>query len=111
MPEFLDSTVLEISWGGIRWSKSFLKESLGLAVHAFVPNDCHLSSDRSDCSDNRSQHGGKSAIRQVAIITLMAQLDVAFPQIIRDGVVDRIFPELVQGMSWQRKLHIHGRNE
>ena len=62
MPEFLeDSTVLEIEQGRHPVVEIVLKkESLGLAgTHAFVPNDCHLSSGTDQIApDNRSQHGG-----------------------------------------------------
>ena len=62
MPEFLeDSTLLEIEQGRHPVVELVLKkESLGLAgTHAFVPNDCNLSSEADQIAlDYWAQYGG-----------------------------------------------------
>ncbi|MEM8867197.1 MAG: DNA mismatch repair protein MutS [Verrucomicrobiota bacterium] len=89
-------------------------QRLGLAgAHAFVPNDCHLSS--SGTGENSPQialitgpnMAGKSTyIRQVALIVLMAQSGAWVPaRTCQLGLVDRIFSrvgasdELARGNS------------
>jgi len=77
------------------------KESLGLAgTHAFVPNDTSLSSsDEQLCLITGPNMAGKSTyIRQVALITLMAQVGSGVPaKACRLGVVDRIFSRVGAG--------------
>ena len=71
------------------------KESLGLAgTHAFVPNDTTLSSpDEQLCLITGPIWPEPIHIRQVALITLMAQVGSGVPaKACRLGVVDRIFP-------------------
>ena len=103
MPEFLeDSTVLEIEQGRHPVVEIVLKkESLGLAgTHAFVPNDCHLSSgtDQIALITGPNMAGKSTFIRQVAIITLMAQVGCGVPaKSCRMGVVDRIFSRVGAG--------------
>ena len=56
------------------------KESLGLAgTHAFVPNDSLLSADQEQISliTGPNMAGKSTFIRQVALITLMAQVGSA----------------------------------
>ena len=103
IPEFLeDSTVLEIEQGRHPVVEIVLKkESLGLAgTHAFVPNDCHLSSgtDQIALITGPNMAGKSTFIRQVAIITLMAQVGCGVPaKSCRMGVVDRIFSRVGAG--------------
>ncbi len=77
------------------------KESLGLAgTHAFVPNDCNLSSSGEQiCLITGPNMAGKSTfIRQVALITLMAQVGSGVPaKSCRLGPVDRIFSRVGAG--------------
>ena len=98
------------------------EQRLGLAgTHAFVPNDCRLSSSAARLSSSKSQTedapqialitgpnmAGKSTyIRQVALIVLMAQSGAWVPaRACQLGVVDRIFSrvgasdELARGNS------------
>ena len=104
------SGFLEISQGRHPVVEAVLKESLGLAgTHAFVPNDCVLSSETDQISliTGPNMAGKSTFIRQVAIITLMAQVGCAVPARCRLGIVDRIFQsgggdELARGiqLSW-----------
>jgi DNA mismatch repair protein MutS len=77
------------------------QESLGLAgTHAFVPNDCLLSSDNEQISliTGPNMAGKSTFIRQVALITLMAQVGSAVPaKSCRLGMVDRIFSRVGAG--------------
>ena len=62
IPEFIEGqSFLEISQGRHPVVEAVLKqESLGLAgTHAFVPNDCVLSSETDQISDYRSKYGRK----------------------------------------------------
>ena len=84
MPEFLEeSTLLEIEQGRHPVVELVLKkESLGLAgTHAFVPNDCNLSSnvDQIALITGPNMAGKSTFIRQVAIIALMAQVGCGVP--------------------------------
>jgi DNA mismatch repair protein MutS len=103
MPEFLeDSTLLEIEQGRHPVVELVLKqESLGLAgTHAFVPNDCLLSSEDDQIAllTGPNMAGKSTFIRQVAIIALMAQVGCGVPaKACRMGVVDRIFSRVGAG--------------
>ena len=103
IPEFLeDAHSIEIEQGRHPVVESVLKrESLGLAgTHAFVPNDCFLSSDAEQiCLITGPNMAGKSTfIRQVALITLMAQVGSAVPaKSCKMGLVDRIFSRVGAG--------------
>lgn len=103
IPEFVEnSQALFIEQGRHPVVEAVLKkESLGLAgTHAFVPNDCSLSSDKEQiCLITGPNMAGKSTfIRQVALITLMAQVGSAVPaKSCRLGLVDRIFSRVGAG--------------
>jgi DNA mismatch repair protein MutS len=103
LPDFIeDENFIEIEQGRHPVVESVLKsESLGLAgTHAFVPNDCNLSSDTNQiCLITGPNMAGKSTfIRQVALITLMAQVGSAVPaKTCRMGLVDRIFSRVGAG--------------
>ena len=103
MPEFLeDSTLLEIEQGRHPVVELVLKqESLGLAgTHAFVPNDCLLSSEDDQIAllTGPNMAGKSTFIRQVAIIALMAQVGCGVSaKACRMGVVDRIFSRVGAG--------------
>ena len=103
VPEFLEeSTLLEIEQGRHPVVELVLKkESLGLAgTHAFVPNDCNLSSDVDQIAliTGPNMAGKSTFIRQVAIIALMAQVGCGVPaRSCRMGVVDRIFSRVGAG--------------
>ena len=106
IPEFVEDCMdLKIEQGRHPVVEKVLKqESLGLAgTHAFVPNDTNLSSsDEQLCLITGPNMAGKSTyIRQVALITLMAQVGSGVPaKACRLGVVDRIFSVSVLGMNW-----------
>jgi len=103
MPEFKEnSNALLIDQGRHPVVEAVLKkESLGLAgTHAFVPNDCVLSSDDEQiCLITGPNMAGKSTfIRQVALIVLMAQIGSSVPaKSCSLGVVDRIFSRVGAG--------------
>ena len=103
MPEFVEeSKQMEIVQGRHPVVEMVLKqESLGLAgTHAFVPNDCLLSSDNEQISliTGPNMAGKSTFIRQVALITLMAQVGSAVPaKSCRLGMVDRIFSRVGAG--------------
>ena len=103
IPQFVDgSRELMIEQGRHPVVETVLKkESLGLAgTHAFVPNDTTLSSsDEQLCLITGPNMAGKSTyIRQVALITLMAQVGSGVPaKACRLGVVDRIFSRVGAG--------------
>ena len=103
IPEFVEGTKeLQIDQGRHPVVETVLKqESLGLAgTHAFVPNDTNLSSaDEQLCLITGPNMAGKSTyIRQVALITLMAQVGSGVPaKACRLGVVDRIFSRVGAG--------------
>ena len=103
IPEFVEEAdFIEIEQGRHPVVESVLKrESLGLAgTHAFVPNDCNLSSDASQiCLITGPNMAGKSTfIRQVALIALMAQVGSAVPaKSCKMGLVDRIFSRVGAG--------------
>ena len=103
MPEFIeDSKNLEIIQGRHPVVEMVLKkESLGLAgTHAFVPNDSLLSADQEQISliTGPNMAGKSTFIRQVALITLMAQVGSAVPaSSCRLGLVDRIFSRVGAG--------------
>jgi DNA mismatch repair protein MutS len=65
-----------------------------LAGEAFIPNDCHLGGDAANVLLVTGPNmGGKSTyLRQVAVITLLAQIGSFVPAALaRIGMVDRIF--------------------
>ncbi len=103
IPEFVEgSRDLFIEQGRHPVVEMVLKrESLGLAgTHAFVPNDSNLSSsDEQLCLITGPNMAGKSTfIRQVALITLMAQVGAGVPaKSCRLGLVDRIFSRVGAG--------------
>jgi DNA mismatch repair protein MutS len=103
IPEFVEGTKeLQIEQGRHPVVEMVLKqESLGLAgTHAFVPNDTNLSSsDEQLCLITGPNMAGKSTyIRQVALITLMAQVGSGVPaKACRLGLVDRIFSRVGAG--------------
>jgi DNA mismatch repair protein MutS len=103
IPEFMENSMeLKIEQGRHPVVEKVLKqESLGLAgTHAFVPNDTNLSStDEQLCLITGPNMAGKSTyIRQVALITLMAQVGSGVPaKACRLGVVDRIFSRVGAG--------------
>ncbi len=103
MPKFLvDSRELLIEQGRHPVVETVLKkESLGLAgTHAFVPNDTSLSSSGEQlCLITGPNMAGKSTyIRQVALITLMAQVGSGVPaKTCQLGLVDRIFSRVGAG--------------
>ena len=103
LPEFTeDDDVLEIMQGRHPVVESVLKkESLGLAgTHAFVPNDCLLSAKRDQIAliTGPNMAGKSTFIRQVALITLMAQVGAGVPaQSCRLSLVDRIFSRVGAG--------------
>ena len=103
IPQFVDgSRQLMIEQGRHPVVETVLKkESLGLAgTHAFVPNDTSLSSsDEQLCLITGPNMAGKSTyIRQVALITLMAQVGSGVPaKACQLGVVDRIFSRVGAG--------------
>ena len=103
LPEFMtEEDVLEIIQGRHPVVESVLKkESLGLAgTHAFVPNDCQLSADQEQIAliTGPNMAGKSTFIRQVALITLMAQVGSGVPaQSCRLSLVDRIFSRVGAG--------------
>jgi DNA mismatch repair protein MutS len=112
-PTLDHSNHLHIEQGRHPVVEQMLKESpLGLAgTHAFVPNDCHLSTTGDPHPQIALLTGpnmaGKSTyIRQVALIVLMAQTGAWVPATqCHIGIVDRIFSrvgasdQLAQGNS------------
>ena len=103
IPEFVENSMeLKIEQGRHPVVENVLKqESLGLAgTHAFVPNDTNLSSTEEQiCLITGPNMAGKSTyIRQVALITLMAQVGCGVPaKSCRLGLVDRIFSRVGAG--------------
>ncbi len=103
IPEFVEGTKeLQIEQGRHPVVEMVIKqESLGLAgTHAFVPNNTNLSSsDEQLCLITGPNMAGKSTyIRQVALITLMAQVGSGVPaKACRLGLVDRIFSRVGAG--------------
>ncbi|OHE74221.1 MAG: DNA mismatch repair protein MutS [Verrucomicrobia bacterium GWF2_51_19] len=109
-PKLDDSYSLEIESGRHPVVEQRIRASrLGMAgAHAFVPNDTHL-----DCSQTQialitgpNMAGKSTYIRQVALITFMAQVGCWVPaKSCRIGTVDRIFSrvgasdELARGNS------------
>jgi DNA mismatch repair protein MutS len=103
IPQFVEGCrEIEIVQGRHPVVETVLKqESLGLAgTHAFVPNDTNLSSSGEQlCLITGPNMAGKSTyIRQVALITLMAQVGSGVPaKSCRLGLVDRIFSRVGAG--------------
>ena len=103
LPEFIEGQdILEIEQGRHPVVEAVLKrESLGLAgTHAFVPNDCRLSADDEQIAliTGPNMAGKSTFIRQVALITLMAQVGSAVPaKACRLSLVDRIFSRVGAG--------------
>ena len=112
-PTLDNSKLLHIEQGRHPVVEQMLKDSpLGLAgTHAFVPNDCHLSTTGEPHPQIALLTGpnmaGKSTyIRQIALIVLMAQTGAWVPATqCQIGIVDRIFSrvgasdQLAQGNS------------
>ena len=103
LPEIAtEGDVLEIVQGRHPVVEAVLKkESLGLAgTHAFVPNDCQLSAHQDQIAliTGPNMAGKSTFIRQVALITLMAQVGSGVPaQSCRLSLVDRIFSRVGAG--------------
>ena len=103
LPEFVENEdILEIEQGRHPVVESVLKkESLGLAgTHAFVPNDCLLSASQDQIAliTGPNMAGKSTFIRQVALITLMAQVGSGVPaKNCRLSLVDRIFSRVGAG--------------
>lgn len=113
-PRLDNSDTLEIDQGRHPVVEQMLRDQrLGLAgTHAFVPNDCALSSSAAEghpqiaLITGPNMAGKSTFIRQVALIVLMAQSGSWVPaQSCRLGLVDRIFSrvgasdELARGNS------------
>ncbi|MEO0508319.1 MAG: DNA mismatch repair protein MutS [Verrucomicrobiota bacterium] len=113
-PELDSSDTLQIDQGRHPVVEQMMREQrLGLAgTHAFVPNDCHLSSraaaDMPQIAliTGPNMAGKSTYIRQVALIVLMAQSGAWVPaRSCQLGLVDRIFSrvgasdELARGNS------------
>jgi len=98
LPDLIEAeNFIEIEQGRHPVVESVLKLA---GTHAFVPNDCNLSSDTKQiCLITGPNMAGKSTfIRQVALITLMAQVGSAVPaKSCRMGLVDRIFSRVGAG--------------
>jgi len=95
-PELDDSDAIEIQQGRHPVVEQMLKEdSVGLASsHAFVPNDVCLSASESQIHllTGPNMAGKSTFIRQIALITLLAQVGCWTPaSSARIGLVDRIF--------------------
>ncbi len=95
-PQLDQSDRIEISQGRHPVVEQMLrKESLGMAgSHAFVPNDILISASENQLHllTGPNMAGKSTYIRQVALITLMAQIGCWVPAAAaRIGVVDRIF--------------------
>ncbi len=95
-PELEDSDSIDIKQGRHPVVEQMLKkEALGLAgSHTFVPNDVSLSASESQIHliTGPNMAGKSTFIRQVALITLMAQIGCWVPASqARIGIVDRIF--------------------
>ncbi len=95
-PDLDESDSIEIQQGRHPVVEQMLKnESLGLASsHAFVPNDANLSAAESQIHliTGPNMAGKSTYIRQVALITLLAQIGSWTPATsARIGLVDRIF--------------------
>ena len=95
-PELDDSDAIEIQQGRHPVVEQMLKEdSAGLASsHAFVPNDVGLSASESQIHllTGPNMAGKSTFIRQIALITLLAQVGCWTPaSSARIGLVDRIF--------------------
>ncbi len=89
-PELTDEDVIDIRAG------RHPVVELSLREEPFVPNDCHLSSQELVHIITGPNMSGKSTyLRQVAIITLMAQIGSFVPaEAARIGIVDRIFTRI-----------------
>ena len=95
-PQLDDSDAIEIQQGRHPVVEQVLKEdSAGLASsHAFVPNDVGLSASESQIHllTGPNMAGKSTFIRQIALITLLAQVGCWTPaSSARIGLVDRIF--------------------
>ena len=112
-PRLEHSSNLEIVQGRHPVVEQMLKAApLGLAgTQAFVPNDCHLSTDGAEAPQialitGPNMAGKSTYIRQIALIVLMAQMGSWVPaERCQIGLVDRIFSrvgasdQLAQGNS------------
>jgi DNA mismatch repair protein MutS len=110
-PQLENSDVIEIEAGRHPVVEQMMREQRlkGLpGEHDFVPNDTNLSADEAQISilTGPNMAGKSTYIRQVALITLMAQVGAWVPAAsCRIGLVDRIFSrvgasdELSQGNS------------
>ncbi|MDQ8200995.1 DNA mismatch repair protein MutS [Pelagicoccus enzymogenes] len=95
-PELNDSDVLDIEQGRHPVVEQMLrKDSQGLAgSHAFVPNSIGISASNNQIHliTGPNMAGKSTFIRQVALITLMAQVGCWVPaSAAKIGIVDRIF--------------------
>ncbi|MDQ8179017.1 DNA mismatch repair protein MutS [Pelagicoccus sp. SDUM812005] len=95
-PELNDSDLLEINQGRHPVVEQMLrKDTQGLAgSHAFVPNDIGISASENQIHliTGPNMAGKSTFIRQVALITLMAQVGCWVPATsAKIGLVDRIF--------------------
>ena len=114
-PVLDDSETLQIDQGRHPVVEQIMRDQrLGLAgTHAFVPNDCHLSSAAVKAAEPQialitgpNMAGKSTYIRQVALIVLMAQSGAWVPaRSCQIGLIDRIFSrvgasdELARGNS------------
>lgn len=94
-PELDEGDVLEIQEGRHPVVEQMLKQpGAGLASSGFVPNDTLLSCDDAQIAliTGPNMAGKSTYIRQVALITLLAQIGCWVPaKTCRVGLVDRIF--------------------
>ena len=92
-PELVEDTCLEISGG----RHPVVEQSLAAqGMGAFVPNDTRMNGEETILVITGPNMSGKSTyLRQVALITLMAQIGSFVPaQAARIGLVDRIFTRI-----------------
>ena len=106
-PVLDDSETLQIDQGRHPVVEQIMRDQrLGLAgTHAFVPNDCHLSSAAVKAAEPQialitgpNMAGKSTYIRQVALIVLMAQSGAWVPaRSCQIGLIDRIFSRVGAG--------------
>ena len=101
-PEVDNTDAIEVAGG-----RHPVIERLSSSGHTYIPNDCKLDADcRMYVITGPNMAGKSSFLRQVALITLMAQIGAFVPaDKARIGIVDRIFTrvgahdELASGQS------------